>query len=89
MNYKIVSLTSNDVSEMLTLSRQSIKEDFPEYSTKVAQIYAEKYFSEKHYKDLLKQTINHIFGVKDNNKLLAVIVLKENTAVYCLLIFLW
>lgn len=76
MNYKIISLTSNDIHEIVSLSRQSLKEDFPEYSPNVAQIYGEKYFSEKHFKDLLKHTVNHIFGVKDNNKLIAVIVLK-------------
>jgi GNAT superfamily N-acetyltransferase len=76
MNYKVISLTSNDVPEIVSLSRQSLREDFPEYSPKVAEIYAANYWTKKHFQDLLKHSHNNIFGVKVENKLIAIMSLK-------------
>jgi GNAT superfamily N-acetyltransferase len=76
MNYKIISLASDDVPEIYSLVTQSYKEDFPEFSPEVANIYATKFHNEKHFRDFLKHDINHIFGARDNNTLVAFIVLK-------------
>ena len=76
MNYKIISLTAKDISEASVLSSKMLKEDFPEYSPKVATIYGEKYFSKKHLRDMLKHKTNHMYGIKNNNGLIAFIVLK-------------
>ncbi len=76
MGYKIISLDTKDVFEVSFLAAKILREDFPEYSPKVANIYGKKYFSEKRLRDLLKHKTNHIYGVKDNNKLIAFIILK-------------
>ena len=76
MDYKIISLTTKDISEIFSLASKVLKEDFPEYSPKVAKIYGEKYYSKKRFRDALKYKRNHIYGVKENGKLIAIIVLK-------------
>lgn len=76
MDYKIISLTIKDVFEVFFLASKILKEDFPEYSPKVANIYGKKYFSEKRLRDLLKHKTNHMYGIKDNNTLIACMILK-------------
>lgn len=58
------------------LTSKILKEDFPEYSPKVAAIYGEKYFGKKRLRDMLKHKTNHFYGVRDNNELIALMVLK-------------
>lgn len=77
MGYKILSLSAKDVPELFSLSSKILKEDFPAYSPKTANIYATKYFSEKRLRDMLKHRINHVYGVRDDKKkLVACMTLK-------------
>lgn len=74
MDFKISKLSKHDVSQMVALTLDILKTDFP-YKEETINAYC-KIFNQKYFEDLLEDEKNVIFGASDNDKLVGFIVAK-------------
>lgn len=69
VNYQIRRLSLKDFPQFLALYDKALKEDFPEYQPKVAEIYRKHVFNKKYFKKVIRDKENPFFGAFAKDRL--------------------